>query len=74
LSSPFHVYKVCRATPTASATSAQPLPASSNRPALTRFLAASLNHRFAMTTFSDIDTEDVTIESLNGCHELTKYQ
>jgi hypothetical protein len=41
---------------------------------LTRFLAASLNPRFAMTTFSNIDTEDVTIESLNGCHELTKYQ
>jgi hypothetical protein len=69
------VYTVWRATPTAAATSAQPLPASSNRPALTRFFDASLNPRLAMITFSNIATEDVTLKAIvNGCHELTKYQ
>jgi hypothetical protein len=65
---------VCRATPTASATSAHPLPASSNRPALTRFFVASLIPALAMPTFSNIANEDITHKAINGCHDLTKYQ
>lgn len=42
-SNAFHVYTVWRATPTASATSAQPLPYCSIRPARNRFFAASRN-------------------------------
>jgi hypothetical protein len=53
-----------------SATSAQPLPASSSRPALTRFLVASLNPVLAMTAFSNIATGDITVDSINGCHDL----
>jgi hypothetical protein len=68
------VYTVCRATPTVSATSAQPEPLSSIRPALTRFFAASLNPVFAMTPFSNIATGDITVEAFNGCHELRNYQ
>jgi len=41
---------------------------------LTRFLAASLSPRFAMTTFSNIATGDITFEAINGCHDLRKYQ
>ena len=70
----FHVYTVWRATPTASATSAHPLPASNSRPALTRFFDASLNPVFAMPIFSNNANGDITTESINGCHELTKYQ
>jgi hypothetical protein len=68
------VYIVWRATPTASATSAHPLPASSSRPALTRLFDASLNPVLAIPAFSNIATEDITLAAINGCHELTKYQ
>lgn len=70
----FHVYRVWRATPTANAISAHPLPASSNRPALTRFFEASLNLVLAIPTFSNIATGDITFEVINCCHELRKYQ
>ena len=70
----FHVYRVWRATPTATATSAHPLPASSNRPALTRFFEASLNLVFATPVSSNIATGDITHEPISGCHELPKYQ
>ena len=73
-SSPCHVYTVCRATPTALATSAQPLPASSIRPAFNRFFVASLNRFCAMTTFSNITLGDTSFQMLKGCHVLRKYQ
>ena len=73
-SSPFHVYTVCRATPTAGATSAGRLPASSMRPARNRFFAASLNRFCAITIFSSSRPEDITHESLSGCHDLCKDQ
>jgi hypothetical protein len=41
---------------------------------LTRFFAASLSPRFAMTTFSNIATEDITHEVAIGCHDLRNYQ
>jgi hypothetical protein len=56
------------------ATSAQPFPASSIRPAFNRFFVASLNRFCAMTTFSSINLGDTTIQMLKGCHDLWKYQ
>ena len=73
-SSPFHVYTVCRATPTALATSAQPLPASSSRPAFNRFFVASLNRFCTMATFSNITLGDTTSQTINGCQDLRKCQ
>src|ERR1035437_8395969 len=68
------LYTVRRATPTALATSAQPLPASSVRPAFNRLFVASLNRFCAMTTFCNITLGDPTLQLLNGCHVLWKYQ
>jgi hypothetical protein len=73
----FHVYTVCRATPTANATSAQPLPFCSIRPARNRFFVASLN-RFCtictMPMFSSNDSEGITHERLTGCHVFSEDQ
>jgi len=56
----FHVYTVCRATPTAIADSAGVFPASNIRPARGRFFAALLNLFWTMTTFSSNRPEDIT--------------
>src|SRR5574340_534179 len=72
-SKPFHVYTVCRATPTFSATSAGRLPASSILPARSRFFVASSN-RFAMQTPFINVMKVITHGKRNGCHDLRKYQ
>ncbi|CAH1905665.1 hypothetical protein NTGHW29_640005 [Candidatus Nitrotoga sp. HW29] len=48
--------------------------ASSNRPALTRFFEVSLNLVFVIPVFFNIAIEDITLEAINSCHELRKYQ
>ena len=58
--------------PTAKATSAQPLPASSIRPAFNRFFTGSLNRFCGTPIFSSIATGDITLETFNGCHDLRK--
>lgn len=63
----FHVYAVWRTMPTTTATSAQLLPASSSRPAFSRFFPASRNRFCTRSTFSSTATEDVTCEMINGC-------
>src|SRR5450759_998787 len=73
-SNAFHVYTVCRATPTASATSAGFFPLSSNRPARTRFFAASSNRFLTMPRTSKHLVEEITHGATIGCHELWKYQ
>lgn len=70
---PFHVYTVCRATPTFSATSAGRLPASSILPARSRFFVASFNRFATKTSFKNI-LKVITHENKNGCHDLWKYQ
>ena len=73
-SSAFHVYTVWRATPTASATSAQPLPFCSIRPARKRLFAASLNLSCTMPIFSSNDPGDITHGSRICCHVLREDQ
>src|SRR5215207_7404812 len=73
-SNPFHVYTVCRATPTSRATSAGFLPLSSSRPARNRFFAASSKRFFIMRHTSNNFVEDITRRVTNGCHELWKTQ
>ena len=73
-SNAFHVYTVWRATPTANATSAQPLPFCSIRPARKRFFAASLNRFCTMPIFSRSNPEDITHGQHNGCHVFREDQ
>ena len=73
-SSAFHVYTVCRATPTTAATAAGPLPASSMRPARNRFFAAALNRFCTMTIFSSSSPGDIMQELVSSCHVLWKAQ
>src|SRR5450755_2564430 len=68
----FHVYAVCRATPTDLAASAGVLPASINRPARTRLRVAS--SILAMQRFSDQRPDRVTHDNIIGCHGLGNSQ
>jgi len=68
----FHVYAVCRATPTALAACAGVLPASINRPARTRLRVAS--SILAMYRFSDQADARRTHESAIGCHGFGNSQ
>src|ERR1035437_4164269 len=73
-SNAFHVYTVWRATPTASATSAQPLPFCSIRPARSRFFAASHNRFSTIQNLSKNKPEDITHGQHNGCHVFREDQ
>src|SRR5665213_289851 len=68
----FHVYAVCRATPTDWAASAGVLPASINRPARTRLRVAS--SILVMQRFSDQRPDRVTHDCAIGCHGLGNSQ
>src|SRR5471030_1421738 len=70
----FHVYTVCRATPTSSATSVGFFPLSSSRPARNRFLVASSDLLLTMPHTSRQFVEDITRRTPIGCHVLRKYQ
>ncbi len=71
-SNPFHLYTVCRATPTARATSAGPLPAKSMRPARKRFFVAASTGFFAMASVSNQSIRDVARQYRIVCHVLWK--
>ena len=73
-SNAFHVYTVCRATPTANATSAGFFPLSSSRPARNRFFVASSNRVLTMTHIPNHLDEDITHKATIGCHDLRKDQ
>lgn len=68
------MHMVWRANPNATATCAQPLPASSIWSVLTRFLSASHKPGFAMPALANIATGDKTVEVVDGCHELRECQ
>src|SRR5450755_877480 len=68
----FHVYAVCRATPTALAASAGVLPACISRPARTRLRVAS--SILAMQRFSDQRPDRVTHDCAIGCHGFGNSQ
>src|ERR1700685_2679900 len=62
----FHVYTVCRATPTTSATSAAFFPLSSSRPARNRFLVASSDLLLTMPQTSRQFVENITHRTTIG--------
>src|SRR5882672_1090879 len=69
--SAFHVYTVCRATPTACAACAGVLPANSMRPARKRRRTDSSN-RFVTMPRTQYPSIGTTHDCLNGCHDLGK--
>src|SRR5882672_5339501 len=71
-SSAFHVYTVCRATPTACAACAGVFPASSIRPARKRRRTDSSNRFVTMPRTQYLPSIGTTHDRLNGCHELRK--
>src|SRR5438045_5270376 len=73
-SSAFHVYTVCRATPTACAACAGVLPANSMRPARKRRRTESSNHFVTMPRTQYLPSIGTTHGWLNGCHDLRKDQ
>src|SRR5436309_1710093 len=73
-SSAFHVYTVCRATPTACAACAGVLPANSIRPARKRRRTDSSNLIVTMPRTEYLPSIGTTHDCLNGCHDLRKDQ
>src|SRR6478735_1017814 len=73
-STAFHVYAVCRATPTACAACAGVLPAKSMRPARKRRLTDSSSRFVIMPRTRYLQSIGTTHDWLNGCHDLRKDQ